>query len=177
MISPQMANVAEHLKAMARTGSFPYFDGSDSPQARAYIERCRRVHLGSGAIVLFTRDVGHHTSGWIKNPDYERCFHLSLSFRDMATFEPRPHHRSVALDWCRAFFGQHVRWTWTESPKSKAGRYLDVWHTRLFCDAGWQPIKPRGEVYDRTWTPEDWKTWGEVNPGKTGLVPVGMDPG
>lgn len=32
------------------------------------------------AIVIMTRDIGYHTSGWWKNPDYERCFHVSISY-------------------------------------------------------------------------------------------------
>jgi hypothetical protein len=34
---------------------------------------------------------------------------------------------------------------------------------RLFCDAGWQPIKPRGEVYSRHLTEKGWRTFSEIH--------------
>lgn len=55
-----------------------------------YFEYAKRVHEPTGTMLLFTRDIGHHTSGWWKNPDYERCYHLSLSFWDLANEVPRP---------------------------------------------------------------------------------------
>src|SRR5262249_14385874 len=43
------------------------------------------------------------------------------------------------------------------------GRKLDVWHYRLFCDPGWQPIKPRGEVYSRELTEAGWKSYSDLS--------------
>jgi hypothetical protein len=114
--------------------------------------------------ILYTRDVGHHTSGWIKNPDYERCLHLSLSPSPPLVLLPRGVQldRKAARLWVKAFFGQHVRYVWAESPKSPMGRERGVWHWRLFCDAAWQPILPRGEVYSTEFTELGWRTASQV---------------
>jgi hypothetical protein len=57
-------------------------------------------------------------------------------------------------------FGDDARLTWIEAPATPEGRALGVWHYRLFCDAGWQPLKPRGEVYTRR-MPADWLSFSE----------------
>lgn len=125
--------------------------------------------------VLFSRDSGAHTSGWWKNPDYDRCFHLSLSFYDRevilrwlelgeqyATTGSLPKDRRETDAWVELFFGDHARLIWCEPPAFDAGKLLDVWHYRLFCDPNWQPILPRGEVYTREFTEAGWKSWSDV---------------
>ena len=73
-----------------------------------------------------------------------------------------------ALDaWVRAFFGGDFGKVWSESPKSRAGQEVGVWHWRLFCDAHWRPILPRKEVYSKDFTELGWKSASEV------LVPDG----
>ena len=129
------------------------FDGT--AETAWLIQYCRheiRWH-GSDASVVLTRDAGHHSSGWFKNPDYERCWHLSCSFRDGFT---RARGDSLA----RLVFGDDVRKCWIEPPYSKEGRQMEVWHYRLFCDAAWQPIVPRGEVYSRLMA-EGWQSFSE----------------
>jgi hypothetical protein len=106
--------------------------------------------------VIYSRDTGHHSSGWWKNPDYERCYHLSLSFEG-------GHNRKTAERWCKALFGDNVSKLWIEPPFSPAGLAREVWHYRLFCDAAWQPLVPRGEVYSKDWTPADWKSWSDIH--------------
>jgi hypothetical protein len=138
------------------TGQSPLAD-------RLYLDGCTWYHRDTGTIFAFTRDVGHHSSGWWKNPDYERCFHLSLSFRDPRTDLPRPRDLEQTKAWVRAVFGQQERrYLWCEPPFSPTGKELDVWHYRLFCNERWQPFKPRGEVYSKKFTEAGWKSWSDV---------------
>lgn len=122
---------------------------------------CQFDDRRTGTRLFFTRDGGMHSSGWFKNPDYERCYHLSLSFRDPETGASAPFDRRAAAVWLRVFFGEHERLTWCESPKTEHGKALGVWHWRLFCDEHWQPIKPRGEVYSRELTEAGWQSWSD----------------
>lgn len=64
----------------------------------------------------------------------------------------------------KAFYGDDRRYVWAESPKTEAGRQSDVWHFRVFCDASWRPIVPRGEVYSRELTEVGWQSWSEQHP-------------
>lgn len=141
------------------------FDGRDSSASRRYMQDCQHYHGPTECSILFTRDTGHHTSGWWKNPDYERCFHLSLSF---VAFEHGrsfrlPFSAKTAEKWARAFFGEDVRSVWVEPPYTDAGKAAGVHHYRLFCDEAWKPAKPRGEVYSTDWTPADWKSFSDVH--------------
>jgi hypothetical protein len=147
--------VVRRMKARADAG---VFDGlSMSP----YFLRCRHYCENTQAMLIFTRDVGMHSSGWWKNPDYERCYHLSISFEVAGV--PLPQNHKDARRWCEAFFGGDTKLLWIEPPYSPEGKQREVYHYRLFCDEGWQPIKPRGEVYSREWTPADWKSWSDVH--------------
>ena len=40
---------------------------------------------------------------------------------------------------------------------------MGVYHYRLFCDEGWQPLKPRGEVYTRDFIEKGWKSFSELH--------------
>lgn len=121
-------------------------------------------------VVLFTRDMGHHSGGWLKNPDYERCWHLSLSFRGSDGHPLNPHRRlerapqmhRLARRLCEAFYGAWTRYIWAEPPFSKIGKALQVWQYRVFCDAAWQPIIPRGEAYSTELTERGWKSFSEL---------------
>ena len=119
-----------------------FFDGTAATQWLVQYCRHETPWMDTDARIVFTRDVGHHSSGWWKNPDYERCWHLSVSFRDGYTKA-----RGDAM--ARMFFGSDVRKCWIEPPYSAEGRQIEVWHYRLFCDAAWCPIQPRGEVYTK----------------------------
>lgn len=121
---------------------------SDTP----YFRYCKHGYRTLGLIAIFTRDVGYHTSGWWKNPDFERCQHLSLSFVDPETEERAPKNQKLTDAFVDALFGVNKRLLWCEPPYSDDGKRMDVWHYRLFCDKGWNPIKPRGEVYGRELT-------------------------
>ena len=152
----------------------------DRPEERALYRRCTHFHYRTGTIVIYTRDSGMHTSGWMKNPDYERCRHLSVSFRRpfperaadqlgkphiIAQFggilELAPFDRRVANTWVRAILGDDARYAWEEGPFSDEGKQLDVRHWRVFCDPSWQAILPKGEVYSRV-MPAGWRSWSEV---------------
>lgn len=135
-----------------------------------YLDRCRHYCSNTSALMIFTRDIGMHTSGWWKNPDYERCYHLSISFaaREQAEFFPLPHNHKVARRWCEAIFHDRTKLLWIEPPFSEHGKARDVYHYRLFCDEAWQPTKPRGEVYSKDWTPADWKSWSDIHGAEAG---------
>lgn len=147
-----------------------------------YFSSCRAVHTFRGIVTVFTRDVGYHTSGWWKNPDFERCYHLSISFFDPATLKPRPFEDATARRIAEAFYTKFTKWAWIESPYSEEGKAAGVWHYRLFCDQAWQPILPRGEVYSTELTEAGWKSFSDVqdaiattgeNPNSKGSEDVG----
>lgn len=140
-----------------------FYDGHPTPSNRLVVERCTWPFADVGLAVIFTRDQGMHTSGWWKNPDFERCWHLSVSmFVPYAPAIPRPFSFAETEPWVTGLFGRdNAKLTWWEGPWSPEGKVRGVHHVRLFCDEGWQPIKPRGEVYRRA-MPSDWRSWSEV---------------
>lgn len=129
------------------------FDGT--MLTKPYLDSCTHLYPLMHASIIFTRDVGYHSGGWWKNPDYERCFHLSVSFADGFT-------RSRGNILAKAFFGHDVKLLWVEPPCTKQGKHVGVYHYRLFCDEGWNPIKPSGEVYSPK-MPIGWKSFSELH--------------
>lgn len=127
-----------------------------------YFRGARREHFKSGTVLILTRESGYHSSGWWKNPDYERCYHLSLSFFDPETGDQtRPFDRPLALLWLITFFGDNRRLLWEEPSTGEINR-IDVHHYRLFCNPAWEPIKPRGEVYTRQFTERGWLSFSDA---------------
>lgn len=151
------ATAVEMLYKRALLG---FHDGT--ARAAKYLDYCRAYHAVTGTLLCFTRDVGHHAGGWWKNPDYERCWHLSLSFCDPETEERAPKDARLTREWLDLFYGDNVRKLWCEPPYSPEGRAVDVWHYRLFCNEAWLPIIPRGEVYTREFTEAGWKSFSDV---------------
>lgn len=153
-----MAGVAKEMRRVAATGLW-YGDGFTD-----YQHRCHGYHEPTGTKIGFTRDVGHHSSGWWKNPDYERCFHLSLSFHYPETGEALGERdRKLTREWIELFFGNDRALLWAEPPYSEMGKRLDVWHYRLFMNDDWRtPLLPRKEVYSREFTEAGWKSWSDV---------------
>lgn len=117
---------------------------------------CRWLLERYPATIVYTKETGYHSGGWWKNPQYERCWHLSISFRggnEKKTLETILGH----------LFGQYVNYLWVEPPYSREGKSMDVWHYRLFCDDNWTPIIPKGEVYSTHFTEHGWKSFSELN--------------
>lgn len=121
------------------------------------------VRRDRAAMIILTRDSGHHTGGWWKNPDYELCWHLSLSQREPGSGRSAPTEKPFFAELADAFFGADTRLCWIEGPYSAEGRSRDVWHYRLFCNVAWQPILPRGEVYSRQFTELGWQSFSEIH--------------
>lgn len=156
-----MLRLAAHARHTTLSSGF--YDGRMNPNL---IARCRHqfAHRDTIAVVLFTRDIGHHTGGWWKNPDYERCEHLSLSFYDRESHESAPQDYARAKLWCKAFFGDWCRLLWVEPPHSEQGKRPDAYHYRLFMRDDWKtPLLPRGEVYTREFTEAGWKSFSELH--------------
>lgn len=149
-------------KLRARRGTY---NGIVSEASRAYLQDiCRHLYAYNpeeSALIIFSRDTGHHTSGWWKNPDYENCLHLSISYQ--AQGQHVPHDKSKSQRLAEAFFGDDASLAWIEGPYSPEGKVNDVWHYRVFTDPAWNPFKPRGEVYNNDWTPSDWKSFSEIH--------------
>lgn len=142
-------------------------DGRMSGRTWQLIELCTHYYqkhpLAPVANIIFTRDIGHHSSGWWKNPDYERCWHLSLSLSSFLDGERLAHDRKTFDPIVRAFFGDDARLAWIEGPYSPDGKRADVWHYRVFCDPAWQALLPRGEVYGKEFTEAGWRSFSEIH--------------
>ncbi|MNL61322.1 hypothetical protein D3C87_1852290 [compost metagenome] len=69
----------------------------------------------------------------------------------------------MAEKWAKAFYGDEVKNLWIEPPYTEVGKEHGVYHYRLFCDEAWKPMKPRGEVYSKDWTPADWKSFSDIH--------------
>jgi len=126
---------------------------------------CHREYNGPDHDIslIFTRDFGHHTSGWWKNPDYEHCLHLSLGFIDRAVNRNLPRDECLSSEWCRLFFGDLVRFIWAEPPYTAIGKAIDIWHYRVFTAPDYElPVLPRGEVYSREMTERGWLSYSDL---------------
>jgi hypothetical protein len=162
-----LSGVAQQMWRVARSGTWDgrgitgtntYFAEYRKP----YFERCKAFHVQTGTVLIFTRDEGMHSAGWWKNPDYERCYHLSLSFKDPLTMKPAPRDVRLSKEWVEAFYRDDKRLVWAESPYSDEGKSAEVWHYRVFCDEHWRPLLPRKEVYTREFTELGWKSFSEL---------------
>lgn len=147
------ASDSETFDRIRKTANHGIFDGMN---ITPYFEDCRWWLERFDCIVIFTRDAGHHSCGWWKNPDYERCYHLSISF-------PGGRNRKKEEYILRKLFGGNCRLLWCEPPYSPDGKKAGVYHYRLFCDEAWQPIMPRGEVYSTQFTELGWKSFSEIH--------------
>lgn len=145
-----ISGALQRIKKQSLTG---FFDGQN---VNSYFENCRWWIIKFQCSLIFTRDIGHHTSGWWKNPDYERCYHLSISF-------PGGKNKNALEKILDGLFGEDKKKLWIEPPYSKEGKSMEVWHYRLFCDQYWQPIIPRGEVYSKEFTELGWKSYSELH--------------
>ena len=158
-----MEKIVTMLRLTANTGIF--YGGSflTIDNDSNYMRSCSAYHRQTGSMIIFTRETGYHSQGWWKHPDYERCYHLSLSFRDPITQEPRPFDKKLAAEWIKSFLGNDHTLTWCEPPCYAEGKSVGVHHYRLFCDPEWQAIKPRGEVYNTCFTEKGWKSFSDLH--------------
>jgi hypothetical protein len=154
-----MQGVAAQMWRVARRGRY---NGLATRANAAWLNRCKGLHQSTGTIILFSWDEGMHSFGWWKNPEYERCWHLSLSFRDPISGDEAPKNARLTEQWIEAFYGENRRYVWAESPFSDDGKNLGVWHYRVFCNPAWQPFVPRGEVYSRELTEAGWFSFSDL---------------
>lgn len=144
---------SESFQRIRKTANHGVWDGKN---ITPYFEDCRWWLERFDCLIIFTRDIGYHSCGWWKNPDYERCYHLSISF-------PGGRNRRKEEYVLQKLFGGNCRLLWCEPPYSSEGKRAEVYHYRLFCDEGWQPIMPRGEVYSTQFTELGWKSFSELH--------------
>lgn len=109
--------------------------------------------------VLLTFDVGYHASGWWRNSDYDRCWHLSMVVVTPWGFETPTRAELEAV--ASAIFGPDLQKAWIEPPASAfdahrtAAPSRHTYHVRVFVDRRTgEAIVPRGEVYDLVPWPE-----------------------
>ena len=115
------------------------YDGVSSPRNLALMQYCSHLYAINpevSARMIYTRDAGMHSGGWWKNPDYERCLHLSISFCVNPTDAPLPFDAKRAELIARAFFGGDCAKAWVEPPYSAEGKACEVFHYRVFCNEG-----------------------------------------
>lgn len=141
--------------------SLPPFQGMRGQEW--IIEKARFYIQEFSALCIFTLDTGHHSCGWWKNPDYETCWHLSISFKDPESGSSIPFKPKIAQEIVQAFFEGYTSLIWCEPPYSEEGKQADSWHYRLFIDTQSKvPILPRGEVYSKQFTERGWKSFSEL---------------
>ncbi len=154
--------IVEQMKQRARQfyGKFP---PANQAEGLAIVDACRAQVEKPGLITLlaYTMDEGMHSVGWWKNPDFARCYHLSISFwyPDNRT---APKNEKETAEWVRLFFAPNERWVWCEPAYSGIGKKRGVWHYRLFADEHWQPVYPQGEVYNTLKTEAGWLSYSEL---------------
>lgn len=170
--APGLERVARMMRRRAMKS--PIYDGRETSRNIAILRGCTWHYAPLDARMILSRDEGMHSSGWWKNPDYERCWHLSLSFAHVSPLigvpeESLPQDHKSAAAICEAIFGEDRRRLWVESPFSDHGRGRDVWHYRLFVDPTWAgSIIPRREVYSRDHTDARWKSWSDLHGADNG---------
>lgn len=179
MIDNDLYEIARRMHRKARRGKFFY--GQDDIELLAQYTDFW-VTGEYTVVMIFSRDVGHHSGGWLKNPDFERCEHLSLSFRGSdghpmnpaRRLERAPQMHNLARRIVQAFFGDEKTKVWAEPPFSRTGKKYQVWHYRLFCNENWVAIWPRKEVYSTEFTEKGWKSFTELY-GREPKMVVGVD--
>lgn len=168
--------IVAHLRLACLTG---FYNGLiEAPGQKQYVQRCTGFARVDGTCMIYTRDIGYHSSGWWKNPQFEQCFHLSISFKDPLTLRPAQFNHKRAKAVAKLFFGHDLEKVWMEPPYTPEGKHNGVHHYRLFTDPGWNPIKPTGEVYSKELTEKGWKSFSELHGdnAKNFDPPQGMTP-
>lgn len=163
IITPDIERFVKQMRRRAESG---IWNGKGNSQ---YFRDCAELHWKTGTSICFTRESGYHSGGWWKNPDYERCYHLSIAFFDPILKKHRTFEPKEAQVWVKVFFGDNHHLLWEESALgANPSIKHELRHYRLFCDLHWQPILPRGEVYTKHFTEIGWKSFSELQPHKDG---------
>lgn len=158
------ASIVEQMKTRAQiyihSGKFP---PAGDQEGLAIVRACSAQYDQPGltTTLIFTIDDGMHAIGWWKNPEYARCWHLSLAFW-YPDDTVAPKDDKATAEWVELFFHPNARWVWSEPPFSEVGKQKNVWHYRLFVDENWQAIFPQGEVYSTLKTELGWLSWSEL---------------
>lgn len=146
---------ADMVRKQALSG---FWDGRTQTQ---YFNNCvwywPKYHLS----INLSRDINHHLGGWWKNPQYERCWHLSIAVQTPDYGIPENHDKTT-LHILKLIFGKQMKLVWSEPPFSEAGKKMNVWHYRVFCDEHWQAFKPKGEVYSTELTERGFLSHSEL---------------
>lgn len=145
------------LKKMWRWANSGVFDGINTNTR--YFTEARWYIPNDGVLLLFTRDKGMHDCGWFKNPDYNQCYHLSISCWNPITRQPAGYDPKLHRQWIHMVYGDWVKYIWHESPVND--NPSQPHHYRVMTDSNWQPIIPRGEVYTKEYTALGWKSWSD----------------
>ena len=102
--------------------------------------------------IIASHDQGTHASGWWRNSDYDRCWHLSLcAIHNIGGYADLPERDLKACS--GTIFARHLTKAWIEPPASKLDIYRNAaasaytTHVRVFLDREGHPIQPEGEVY------------------------------
>jgi len=155
-------SIVEQMKARAMRYR-DIFPPPTEHEGLKIVDNCHAQYEKPGLTtsLIFTMDSGMHSVGWWKNPFYERCYHLSLSFwYPNGTVAPK--NDKETKEWVELFFYPHANWVWVEPPFWEVGKKKGVWHYRLFADEHWVPFLPKGEVYSKEFTELGWKSWSEL---------------
>lgn len=150
------------LRAWKRNARSHPWNGQHHPDHRQSLLTSALLEPGRWTRLLLTFDVGYHASGWWKNEQYDRCWHLSASHPTEVALET-PDEREV-FEWAQLLWGEHASKAWIEGAASTLDPYRlpNIVHARLFVDDHDEPIIPHGEVYEplRPWSPKVLETIG-----------------
>ena len=156
MSDPAVTSALEHLRRLAV--KYPW-NGQGGIHQRHKLITFALLEPDRPVCVFYTYDHGYHASGWWRNSDYERCYHLSLShpvFDPAGRFShPEPPSDAETREWATAAWPTDWQKAWLEPPASvlsidvlEGRRRPGVSHVRLFLDVHLEPILPEGEVYN-----------------------------
>lgn len=84
-----------------------------------YFQECRFFIPRFNCTLIFTKETGYHSSGWWKNPDFERCYHLSISFKE-------GRNESILKKILISVFGNNLKNLLVEAPYSSEGKKNEV---------------------------------------------------
>ena len=156
-ITPHMAMLVDLMKRHAGTG---VLNVRSDPMGNPYFHSATRPHIPTGSLLLFTRDYGYYASREISSALYDRCYHLSISFKDFSKKPPLPadFNPALASAWVQAFFEDWQSLVWTNDNNAQRNARIDeVHHYRVFCDHSWQPLDLSSDVPEFAGKWERWQ--------------------